>query len=925
VAGLEQAQVAAGQLASGLGNLVFALVCAHVLAPREYSRLAAFLAAYLLLYMPFSSLAAGGALAPGDVHRRRRRGFVLGLSLAAMLLVMSAAGFGGNLGLGTPLLLLLAGSAPAAGLLALERGRALGSGRQVTAILSLLSEPAVRLLAGVIAAIGLGAFGAALAVVLGGYTGLLVAVRQRGRRVAVARADPEARPRATRAVTLAFLLLAVLQNQDVLWANAQLGPSQAARFAVLSTLGGIAAFASMTVPLVLLPRARRGEPGALTAALTAAVVLGACALLPVLIAGPGLIDAVFGARYGAVAPLAVPYLGAMALLGVSRVIVAHHCAVTPSRPVLILLATSAGIQALLIITIGHGAASVAHATLVASALLTLGLVALTSFPRLRLTPTRRAAIGTAMADALIGDTAARRRPVTAPAGLRAGRGISVPTLPGLAVPARLAAVSTAGRCVAGLTVGGLVLRLLAGRSLWLDEATSITQAHMSFSGMWNSLRDTDVQPPLHDTLLWLINHVFGDSELAMRSPSLIAGTLLIPVVYLIGRDLWDGRTGLAAAVLTTVAPFVVWYSQEARMYAVFMLLCSVVLWAQIRIIAPQEAGNRRWGWWGLYSLGTAAVAWTQYFGALFAIVQQAAFVIAILRRREDRRGLVVPWLTSVAVIAVLVAPVLPFAVHQFQVNQAAGRGFGATPSQNGSALEAGHRIPTVYAVLTNLVWGLWGYHSTPTMASLTALWPMGILLMLALLGRGRSWRTALLLALAGFPLATLFLVGQFKPFLFEIRYFCAGVPVAMLLLGRMCSHWPGRRAIGSVMLTAVFAVSFAFGFIDQQFSQTNPRLYDFQGALARISRVYKPGDELLYAPSYLNDLAHYYAPQVHGAPLVPYPSHDARNGHVFVMASFQDNPASARFVRGAISDMLRSGRAEIRYFTRPQVQVWEFR
>jgi 4-amino-4-deoxy-L-arabinose transferase-like glycosyltransferase len=966
VAGREQAQVAAGQLASGLGNLVFALVCAHVLAPREYSRLAAFLAAYLLLYMPFSSLAAGGALAPSDVHRRRRRGFALGLSLGAMLLVMAVAGLGADLGLGTPLLLLLAGAAPAAGLLALERGRALGSGRQVTAISSLLSEPAVRLLVGVGAAVGLGASGAAMAVVLGGYAGLLVAARPSGRWVAGARGESEARPSATMTVTLAFLLLAVLQNQDVLWANAQLAGPQAARFAVLSTLGGIAAFASTTVPLVLLPRARRREPGALTAAITAAVVLGGGALLPVLIAGPALIDTVFGARYGAVGPLAVPYLGAMALLGISRVIVAHHCAITPSRPVLILLGACATGQALLILTFGHDAASIAHATLAASALLTLGLGAVTASPRLSRSRSRRAAIGTAMANALVGGSVPRRRsvidravthpstgratgrpraarepelllpdqtpesavaiPEPAPRGPLTGRRIVLPTGPSLALLARLGAISTAGRAVAGLTLGGLVLRLLAGRSLWLDEATSITQAHMSFSGMWNSLRNTDVQPPLHDALLWLIDHVFGDSELAMRSPSLLAGTLLIPVVYLIGRDLWDRRTGLAAAVLTTVAPFAVWYSQEARMYAVFMLLCSLALWAQVRIIAPAgQAGGRRWGWWALYSACTAAVAWTQYFGSLFAIVQQAAFVIAILRRSEDRRDLVVPWLTSLAVIAVLVVPVLPFALHQFQVNQAAGRGFGATPSQTGSALEAGHRIPTVYAVLTNVVWGIWGYHSTRTMASLTALWPMGILLMLTLLGRGRSWRTALLLALAGFPLAALFVVGQVKPFLFEIRYFCAGVPVVLLLLGRMCSHWPGRRAIGTVMLTAVFAASFAFAFTDQQFSQTNPRLYDFQGALARISRVFKPGDELLYAPSYLNDLARYYAPQVRGAPLVPYPSHVAPHGHVFVMASFQDNPGSARFVHGAISDMLRSGRAEIRYFTRPQVQVWEFR
>jgi uncharacterized membrane protein len=412
----------------------------------------------------------------------------------------------------------------------------------------------------------------------------------------------------------------------------------------------------------------------------------------------------------------------------------------------------------------------------------------------------------------------------------------------------------------------------------------------------------------------------------MRSPSLLSGTLLIPVVYLIGRDLWDRRTGVVAATLTTLAPFVIWYSQEARMYAVFMLLTSLALWAQIRILRHDEqASDRRWAWWALYSASTIGLAWTQYFGALYAIVQQAAFVIAMLAMPERRRDLLIPWLSSLAVMTVCIAPLVPFVAHQFQVNQAAGRGFGATPSQNGSDLEAGHRKPTVYAVLTNLVWGVWGYHSTPTMSALTALWPLGMLLALALLGRGRSWRTALLLALATFPIAILFVVGQVKPFLFEIRYFCCGVPVAMLLLGRLCSSWPGRRRFGTVALTAVFAVSFAFAFTDQQFSQTNPRLYDFQGALARISSHQKRGDELLYAPQYLNDLVGYYAPHVHGAPLTANPARVDPHGHVFIMASFQDQPQSAHFVHGAISAMLRSGRAEIRYFTRPQVQVWEFR
>jgi hypothetical protein len=122
----------------------------------------------------------------------------------------------------------------------------------------------------------------------------------------------------------------------------------------------------------------------------------------------------------------------------------------------------------------------------------------------------------------------------------------------------------------------------------------------------------------------------------------------------------------------------------------------------------------------------------------------------------------------------------------------------------------------------------------------------------------------------------------------------------------------------------VLAASFLYAFDDQQFSQTNPRLYDFQGALSRIDRLMKPGDEVLYAPQYLNDLVGYYQPHMASAPLTAHPTGAAPHAHIFIMASFQEQPQNARFVQGAIDQLLRAHRAQIETFKRPQVQVWVF-
>src|SRR5690606_5103706 len=57
-----QALPAVAQVASGAGNLVFALAAARLLAPGAFADLAAFLALYLVVHVPAASLSAGGAL-----------------------------------------------------------------------------------------------------------------------------------------------------------------------------------------------------------------------------------------------------------------------------------------------------------------------------------------------------------------------------------------------------------------------------------------------------------------------------------------------------------------------------------------------------------------------------------------------------------------------------------------------------------------------------------------------------------------------------------------------------------------------------------------------------------------------------------------------------------------------------------------------
>ena len=272
--------------------MLFSLLLARLLAPGTFAQLATFLALYLVLSMPGFAISAAAALAPGRSARARpllwRGGVVAGVALIA-----ASPWVGPALRLPVPMVVVLGLSGPAVGTLALDRGRLYGWNRRAQLVASLSMEPAVRLTLGLVLVVAVGAVGGALAVTVGGYAALEIAWRHVfsvGRPPSTAPdpgpelTTPQASDAPTTVVSAAkwtagaFLALVVIQNQDLLFANRLLSPAQAGQFAVLSILGGLAAFATMTIPLVLLPRSGSGVGGGLFPALSLTALIGGAAV-----------------------------------------------------------------------------------------------------------------------------------------------------------------------------------------------------------------------------------------------------------------------------------------------------------------------------------------------------------------------------------------------------------------------------------------------------------------------------------------------------------------------------------------------------------------------------------------------------------------------------------------------------------------------
>ncbi|MDP2663272.1 MAG: glycosyltransferase family 39 protein [Dehalococcoidia bacterium] len=148
--------------------------------------------------------------------------------------------------------------------------------------------------------------------------------------------------------------------------------------------------------------------------------------------------------------------------------------------------------------------------------------------------------------------------------------------------------------------------LLDRQSLWGDEAASLSYAHSAnLLILLQRVISTDPHPPLYYALLHFWIGIAGDSDFAARWLSVAFGLLCIPMVYkIVARVSGDRRLPLLAAALTALSPFMVYYSQEARMYSMAAFLSLAFVYALLD--AASRGGLR----WVILSAGGVAALYT---------------------------------------------------------------------------------------------------------------------------------------------------------------------------------------------------------------------------------------------------------------------------------------------------------------------------
>jgi len=425
-----------------------------------------------------------------------------------------------------------------------------------------------------------------------------------------------------------------------------------------------------------------------------------------------------------------------------------------------------------------------------------------------------------------------------------------------------------------LTILGAWLRLshLGTKSLWMDEGATVALARASwrhFAWVWWH-GEASLQ-----TIYFLLMRGWvhgGLSEIWLRLPSALFGTASIPLLYPLARKFMPVSAALAAAALLTFSPTHVYYSQEARSYALAILL--VLLSTYFFVLAVQGGRTRDWALWPAFGI---AAFYTHDFTAL-VLVAQAASLCFKSSSVHLRRFLVCSCTVFLATI-----PGLTYV-------------FRASP-------ENLHFIWMPRADAKE-IWHLAMFFggSGAKVAIALVLWIGGVV---AIIRHRRAaepnafWRGMLIVLWAVLPALILGLISLREP-MFLQRYMVFSLPAAILLaaLGMGVLH---KGKTGLLLVIALCAMSLPT--IAKQYRK--PR-EDWRGAASAVLASAAPGDAVAFFPFYTRSMLDYYgarygaaAPPLHVfAPGFYSGGEDAHN----LLAALNRDPHQFRHVWVVIAD-----------------------
>ncbi len=366
---------------------------------------------------------------------------------------------------------------------------------------------------------------------------------------------------------------------------------------------------------------------------------------------------------------------------------------------------------------------------------------------------------------------------------------------------------------------------LSRESFGLDEAFSVELAGSSWGTLWEKLRYSEINGSPYYLLLrpWL---GLGEEELPVRSLSVLIGAAAIPPFYATAARLFDARSAGLGSLLLVANSFFVYYQQEARSYALAVLLVIVATYAWTRWLERPSAS------WTLAYAAAAALAIYAHLFCLFVVAAHAASLVACRHSLPSPRRLVAVY----GLLGLLLVPLALYFATGYTGQLWWVREPGLGDLAEAFATLSGAADPPAFPASGWLL--LLGYGAMCCLALVAARSGRRP-------GRDRawSWPYALVLAWLVLPTVGSFLVSLWKPIFVE-RYLIVALPALTMLAGVGLASIGARR----IRIAAVAAlVGLALVQLGSQYRDETKE--GWRAAVAHLTAHARTGDAVVvYAP-----------------------------------------------------------------------------
>jgi len=478
---------------------------------------------------------------------------------------------------------------------------------------------------------------------------------------------------------------------------------------------------------------------------------------------------------------------------------------------------------------------------------------------------------------------------------------------------------------------------LDAQSLWADEGNSVSLSGRSLDHITAGAAH-DIHPPLYYYLLHFWMRIFGNSEFAVRSLSALLGTALVYLTYLLGRHLSDYWLGLVAALLATVSPFQVYYSQETRMYILLAALSALSVYSFIRFLeteAPkirntQYTIHNTYLWAGLYILATTLSLYTHYSFPIIMAMENLLYAIwlAISWRQGRVLRRAVRWGAIQLAVVALYWPWLPIAFRQVSGWPSISQSYGLlfVVREAFRLFSLGSTAGTEYTPLLLLGFGV---------IFIVGAWPGTSRMGEGLLTEPCSPRSgdprrsesshcliaSLPLLYCLFPVLMMYALSLWRP-AYRPKFFLVGSPAFCLILAKgivRLSKVAGSKYLITryllpvtclIFITVASTRSLQNYYFDPRYSRD-----DYRGIAQYISALERKGDAiLLNAPNQWEIFTYYYKG---GSPIYPLPrlrpldeaqtaeeltEIAAKHDRIFAVLWAVDESDPGRFVEGWLAE-----------------------